>query len=74
LYFLVFVRHLGAGNPVSVRLFGEIRCQFVFSGKNDELTPDFPGKNDELTPDFPSAPINRHVPENCEDRDDELVW
>jgi len=20
----------------------EIRCQFVFSGKNDELTPDFP--------------------------------
>ena len=34
----------------------EIRCRFVFSGKNDELTPDFPvfsGKNDELTPDFP---------------------
>ena len=31
-----------------------IRCQFIFSGKNDELTPDFPpGKNDELTPDFP---------------------
>jgi len=32
------------------------QCQFVFSGKNDELTPDFPdfcaGKNDELTPDF----------------------
>jgi hypothetical protein len=28
------------GNPVSVRLFGEIRCQFVFSGKNDELTPE----------------------------------
>ena len=26
------------GNPVS----GEIRCRFVFSGKNDELTPDFP--------------------------------
>ena len=22
----------------------EIRCQFVFSGKNDELTPDFPPK------------------------------
>ena len=21
----------------------EIRCQFVFSGKNDELTPDFLG-------------------------------
>ena len=32
------------GNPVSVRLFGqaEIRCRFVFSGKNDEPTPDFP--------------------------------
>jgi hypothetical protein len=30
------------------------RCQFVFSGKNDELTPDFHriSKNDELTPDF----------------------
>jgi len=27
---------------MSVRLFaGEIRRQFVFSGKNDELTPDF---------------------------------
>ena len=37
------------GNPVSVRLFeGEIRRPFVFSGKNDELTPDF----SELTPDF----------------------
>ena len=24
-----------------------IRCRFIFSGKNDELTPDFP------TPDFP---------------------
>jgi hypothetical protein len=22
----------------------EIRCQFVFLGKNDELTPDFPRK------------------------------
>ncbi len=34
---------------------GEIRCRFIFSGKNDELTPDFyifSGKNDELTPDF----------------------
>ena len=39
-----------------------IRCRFIFSGKNDELTPDFPtpdfpdisGKNDELTPDFPT--------------------
>ena len=35
-----------ARNPVSVRLFGHvirhvIRCRFVFSGKNDELTPDF---------------------------------
>ena len=42
------------------------RCQFIFSGKNDELTsggnrhpakndeltPDFSAKNDELTPDF----------------------
>ena len=25
------------------------RCQFIFSGKNDELTPDFP------TPDFPDT-------------------
>ena len=33
---------------------GEIRCRFAFSGKNDELTPDFP-QNDELTPDFPRA-------------------
>jgi hypothetical protein len=33
---------LVVGNPVSVRLFeNEIRCRFVFSGKNDELTPDF---------------------------------
>ena len=34
-----------------------IRCRFIFSGKDDELTPDFPrifsGKDDELTPDFP---------------------
>ena len=33
-----------------------IRCRCIFSGKNNELTPDFPifsGKNDELTPDFP---------------------
>ena len=22
-------------------LYGVIRCRFVFSGKNDELTPDF---------------------------------
>ena len=29
-----------------------IRCRFVFSGKNDELTADF-RLNDELTPDFP---------------------
>ena len=29
-----------------------IRCRFIFSGKNDELTPDF--QNDELTPDFRS--------------------
>ena len=29
----------------------EIRCRFVFSGKNDELTPDFP------TPDFPGTPV-----------------
>ena len=35
------------------------RCRFIFSGENDELTPDFrrtpdfrPGENDELTPDF----------------------
>ena len=21
-----------------------IRCRFIFSGKNDELTPDFPGQ------------------------------
>ena len=27
------------------------RCRFIFSGKNDEPTPDFP-LNDELTPDF----------------------
>ena len=35
--------------------FRVIRCRFIFSGKNDELTPDFfifSGKNDELTPDF----------------------
>jgi len=47
--------------------FRVIRCRFILSGKNDELTPDFfpgflpndeltpdffPGKNDELTPDF----------------------
>jgi len=35
----------------------EIRCQFVFSGKNDELTPDvtrrISRKNDELTLTFP---------------------
>jgi len=36
------------GNPVSVHLFEGnpvskvIRCRFIFSGKNDELTPDFP--------------------------------
>ena len=29
----------------------EIRCRLVFSGKNDEPTPDFP------TPDFPRLPI-----------------
>ena len=29
----------------------DLRCRFIFSGKNDELTPDF-FKNDELTPDF----------------------
>jgi len=29
---------------------GVIRCRFVFSGKNDEPTPDF--ENDERTPDF----------------------
>jgi len=28
-------------NPVSVHLFAEIRCQFTFSGKNNDLTPDF---------------------------------
>src|SRR5271157_4494680 len=28
------------GNPVSVHLLGEIRCRFIFSGKNDEPTPD----------------------------------
>ena len=32
------------GNPVSVRLFRVIRCRFVFSGKNDEPTPDFPSR------------------------------
>ncbi len=33
---------------MSVRLEGgEIRCPFVFSGKNDEPTPDFP---DDITP------------------------
>ena len=32
-----------AGSPaVSVHLFeGAPQCQFIFSGKNDELTPDF---------------------------------
>ena len=44
--------------PGDRRRNGEIRCRFIFSGKNDELTPDFPDtgfpdKNDELTPDFP---------------------
>jgi len=34
-----------------------IRCRFIFSGKNDELTPDF-HQNDELTPDFHR--ISRH--------------
>ena len=60
----VSVRLFG-GNPVSFvfsgksgvgsSFRGEIRCRFVFSGKNDELTPGgnrHPGKNDELTPDF----------------------
>jgi hypothetical protein len=39
---------------VSMSFFGArviIRCRFIFSGKNDELTPDF-FQNDELTPDF----------------------
>ena len=37
--------------PLSRAFFAQ--CQFIFSGKNDELTPDFlSGKNDELTPDF----------------------
>jgi len=39
------LRHNGVsiepGNPVSVHLFGAIRCRFIFSGKNDALTPDF---------------------------------
>ena len=34
---------------------GEIRYQFVFSGKNDELTPDF----SELTPDFPNCRVGK---------------
>ncbi len=52
-----------------------IRCRFIFSGKNDELTPDFPtpdfpfltpdfrisGKNDELTPDFEEHTITQSV-------------
>jgi hypothetical protein len=35
-----------------VQTVNEIRCQFVFSGKNDELTPDFLPDFLELTPDF----------------------
>ena len=42
------------GSTWEIRCPWEIRCRFIFSGKNDELTPDFifSGKNDELTPDF----------------------
>ena len=70
-----------SGNPVSVHLFGksgvgssfrEIRCRFIFSGKNGELTPDFfqndeptldfP-QNDELTPDFPPGKNGELTPD-----------
>jgi hypothetical protein len=37
----------------------EIRCQFVFSGKNDELTPDFDdtGFRHRISPSTPDFPI-----------------
>ena len=49
------------GNPVSVRLFERvIRCQFVFSGKNYELTPHFDTSTNISTPDFPlGAEVSR---------------
>ena len=61
---------------MSVHLFGEIRCRFIFSGKNGELTPDFfPDffqndeptldfpQNDELTPDFPPGKNGELTPD-----------
>ena len=44
-----------ARNPVS----RVIRCRFIFSGKNDELTPDFP------TLDFPRFGTAPPSPPRC---------
>ena len=39
----------------SITSWGEIRCRFIFSGKNDEPTPDFPDTGFPLT-----RMMNRH--------------
>jgi hypothetical protein len=53
----------GGGNRVSVRLFGgEIGCQYIFSGKNDELTPDFPKR----TVCLGNSPSGRILPREVE--------
>ena len=44
-----------------------IRCRFIFSGKNDGLTPDFPLRISlwGLTPQSPAEAMGRHVARLC---------